>query len=175
MRHRRRGNRYFCNAIVGYAFGDEFEVGRLDRPLVSQFSRYGDARRGHIDRRLGIRRRRDHAFDRHTAELAKEVEVKPFAAEFAIGDALNSGPGEFRDHRFDFAILDLAQRIGIDLAGAELRAGLVNGRRTQQAADVIGAAGRGWCGHRVLLLTVETIRFSIAGGFVRVHIQQYFV
>ena len=74
-------------------------------------------------------------------ERAEEIVIPEGAAEFAVGDALQADLFLLADHLFDFAILDRAQGRGIDLAALAFRARLLQGRRTQQAADMIGAKG----------------------------------
>jgi len=72
----------------------------------------------------------------------QKVEVPPVAPELAVGDALE--PDRFLlDHRFaDCGVLRGAQRIGARLAPPPARAGFGERRRTQQAADLVGAKRR---------------------------------
>ena len=66
--------------------------------------------------------------------------MEPLAPELAVGDRTDAGAGELRDHRRDLAVLDLAQAGGVELAAAVLgTARVVDRRRAQQAADVVGS------------------------------------
>jgi hypothetical protein len=99
-------------------------------------------------RALGPRLRRGegdalaHVVALDAVESPEEVEVPPRAAELAVGDGVKSDFFLLFDDALDFAILDRLQRLaGYGAAGA-LRARFMNGRRPEQAADVVGAERR---------------------------------
>ena len=83
-----------------------------------------------------------------TVETAEEVEVPPGAAELAVGRHLEPDLLLFFDDPLDLAIFDRAQGIGGDLVALATRAGVLHRRRTQQAADVVGAERRRGSLHR---------------------------
>jgi GNAT superfamily N-acetyltransferase len=81
-------------------------------------------------------------------ETPEEVEMPPRAAEFAIGNRLQTDLFLLAYDAFDLAVLDRFQRRGIDRALGELGARVPQRRRAQQAADMIGAERRrGALGH----------------------------
>ena len=99
------------------------------------------------------------------AELAIEVAVVGAAAELAVGCELQPDALLQRQRLADRRILRLRQRLPVDLTGARTwRAGRA-GRRTQQAADVLGAErrGRSWC-HGVLPGAVRKRGTTRLGG-----------
>jgi hypothetical protein len=61
------------------------------------------------------------------------------AAELAVGHRLEADRLLQRDRLSDAFVLDRAQRIGVDLAARVACAGVLQPRRSQQAADVLGA------------------------------------
>jgi hypothetical protein len=123
---------------TGSVGGDELVVRDLDRTLVDQRSGDRDAGRGEMHGLLGARRGGDQAVDRDAAELLEEIEVEPLATELTVGDRSDSCRRQLRDHGCDLAILDLAQREGVELAGPEIGAGGVDRRCAQEAAHVVG-------------------------------------
>ena len=77
-------------------------------------------------------------------QMAKKIEMPPRAAEFAVGRELQSERRLLVHDLFDFHILDLAQVVGGNLALLEFGARLLDLRRPQQAANLIGTE-RGFC------------------------------
>src|SRR5262249_4106131 len=77
-------------------------------------------------------------------ERGEEIGLPRGAAILAVGDRPEPGRLLLADERDDLAVLDGAQRPGVDLAALALLTRLVQRRRAQEAADVIGAErGRG--------------------------------
>ena len=76
------------------------------------------------------------------AELVDEVHVPGPAAELAVGGRLEADALLRRDGLDDRGVLGLAQLLAADRARGELLAGVQQGRRAQQAPDVIGAERR---------------------------------
>ena len=72
------------------------------------------------------------------------MEIGP--AELAVGDALQADVFLERDDRGDRLVLDATQRLGRDLAARLLLARLEQALRAQEAADMVGAKGRGRAG-----------------------------
>src|SRR6202035_1673928 len=70
--------------------------------------------------------------------------MPPGAAEFAVGREFQSDRGLPVHDLLDLHVLDLAQILGRNLALLELRARLLDARRPQQAANLVGAEG-GFC------------------------------
>src|SRR6185436_13733996 len=70
-------------------------------------------------------------------ECLQEVGLPGGAAELAVGDRFQPDRFLFGDQLADFRVLDLCQRRGIDLAALTFRAGIAQGRRTEQAADMV--------------------------------------
>ena len=82
-------------------------------------------------------------------EAPEKIEMPPGTAEFAVGDRLQTDLFLFLDDTFDLAVLDRLQRRSIDLALGALLARLLQGGRSQQAADMVGAKRRlGSLAHR---------------------------
>src|ERR1700761_4499586 len=75
-------------------------------------------------------------------EMAEEIEMPPGAAEFTVGRELQPGRGLAVYDLLDLNVLGLAQLGGGDLALLEFRTRLLDARRTQQAADLVGAEWR---------------------------------
>ena len=69
--------------------------------------------------------------------------MEPLAPELAVGDALDPGRLELRDHLGDRRVLDAAQFGVVDLAARPASAGDVDRGRAEQAPDVIGSER--WC------------------------------
>src|SRR5262249_8811192 len=78
----------------------------------------------------------------HAVEPLVEIEMPPRAAELAVGGELEADLRLLRDDLLDLAILDLLELFGRDLALLMPGAGLLERRRAQQAADVVGAERR---------------------------------
>ena len=74
-----------------------------------------------------------------TGELGEEIEMPPRAAEFAVGRELQADRGLLVHDLFDLQVLGLAQVVGRDLALLQFGARLLDARRPQQAADLVGA------------------------------------
>src|SRR5690606_8836095 len=74
-------------------------------------------------------------------ELVEEVDVEVRAAVFAVGDRLQADFLLEAHHFPNRAILDLAQRGGIDAARGEFAPGIHQEGRAQEAADVVVACG----------------------------------
>ena len=68
--------------------------------------------------------------------------MPPVAAEFAVGNRLDTGGLLARDGFADALVLHRAKRIDGDFAAFGFRAGLRELRRTQKAADVVGTKRR---------------------------------
>ena len=68
----------------------------------------------------------------HAIELADEVHVPPGAAELAVGDGLEAKGLLLFDDLLDLDILDGLQRVGGNLVGEELLAGVLEGGGAQQ-------------------------------------------
>ena len=90
-------------------------------------------------------------------EALVEIELPPGAAELAVGRELEADLLLLLDDLLDLAVLDLAERLGALISPfGVLGARLLQRRRAQQAADVIGAE-RGFAafhGHCATLLRV---------------------
>ncbi len=88
---------------------------------------------------------------RDAIERAEEVEVPPGVAELPVGCELQPAfflPG---DDLLDLDVLDRLQRLGADCAVLTLRTRLLDGRRAQEAADVIGTERRSGALHVISL------------------------
>ena len=85
--------------------------------------------------------------DLDPVERAVEIEMPPGPPELAVGRSPDADPLLPGDGRRDLPVLDRAQRVRVDLAAGAPRAGLLERRRAQQAADMVGAEGRGRPGH----------------------------
>ena len=72
----------------------------------------------------------------------EEIEMPPRAPVFAVGDRLKADLFLLLDDLLDLAVLDLLELRGGDGAGLALRARVFDGRRAQDAADVVGAERR---------------------------------
>ena len=72
-------------------------------------------------------------------EILQEIEMPPRAAEFAVGGELQPDRGLLVHDLFDLDVLDLAQIVGRYLALLTPGARLLDARRPQQAADLVGA------------------------------------
>src|SRR5215218_407554 len=79
---------------------------------------------------------------------AEEIEVPPRAPELAVRRELQADILLLFDYVLDLAVLDGFELFSRDLALFARRPRLLQSRRTQKAADVIGAKGRGGSGHR---------------------------
>ena len=75
-------------------------------------------------------------------ELAEEIVVPERAAKFAVGDGFEADLLLLLDDLLDLAVLDGLEFCRRDLAALAPGARLLERRRAQQAADVIGAEGR---------------------------------
>jgi hypothetical protein len=75
-------------------------------------------------------------------ESLEEIELPPRAARLAVGGGLEPNLLLLSDRLLDLAVLDRAQRAGGELAALVLRPRLLERRRPQQAADVVGAEWR---------------------------------
>ncbi len=81
-------------------------------------------------------------------QAPEEIEMPPGAAELAVGGELEADLFLLLDDLLDRAVFDRLQRGIVDLALGVLLARLLQRRRAQQAADVIGAERRlGALGH----------------------------
>ena len=90
----------------------------------------------------------DAALGLDAFELLQEIDVEVGAPEFAVGDALEAEILLEADDVSDGGVFDGAQPHAIDLAALEAVARLQELRRSQEAADVIGAKrGFGANGH----------------------------
>src|SRR6185437_590901 len=74
-----------------------------------------------------------------SVKRAEEIVIPEGAAEFAVCHGLEADILLPPDDLFDFAIFDLTQRIGGSFTALAPRARFLEHRRTQQAANVIGA------------------------------------
>src|SRR6267142_6970096 len=72
-------------------------------------------------------------------ELGEKVEMPPRAAEFAVGRELQADRGLLVHDLFDLHVFDLAQIGGRYFALLQFDARRLDLRRTQQAADLVGA------------------------------------
>ena len=72
-------------------------------------------------------------------QMAEKVEMPPRAAELAVGRELQAGRGLLVHDLLDLHVLGLAQIVGRNLALLQFGARLLDARRPQQAADLIGA------------------------------------
>ena len=75
-------------------------------------------------------------------EAPEEIEMPPGAAEFAVGDRLQTDLFLFFDDALDLAVFDRFQVGGGNFAFRPFVARRFQRRRPQQAADVIGAEWR---------------------------------
>ena len=75
-------------------------------------------------------------------EASEEIEMPPRAAELAVGRELEPDLFLLLDDLLDLAVFDFLQLRGGDLAALALGARLLERRRAQQAADMIGAKWR---------------------------------
>ena len=74
-----------------------------------------------------------------TVQFADEVRMERSAAELAIGDGMQADRFLHRDHIPDAAVLQLVQCLGRELTVQRLLVSGAQLRRSQQAADVVGA------------------------------------
>src|SRR6185312_19926 len=139
----------------------EFEAIDLDVPDMADLADDLELRRlKRLARRVGIRRAPQHR--RYAVDAAEEIEMKRGAAEFAVGDRLESDRFLKRDGVANIFVLESAQFGGVELAVEEAGARLAQRIGAQQAADMVGAKRRSRCGHPQLPGLV--IRFSLAFG-----------
>ncbi len=68
--------------------------------------------------------------------------MPPGAAEFAVGDRLQTDLFLFLDDALDLAVFDRFERGGVDFALGALLARFFQRGRTQQTADMVGAKRR---------------------------------
>src|SRR5581483_9978102 len=88
-------------------------------------------------------------------ETPEEIEMPPRAAEFAVGDRLQTDLLLAPDDPLDLAVLDRLEFGRRDVALGALLARLLQRRGAQQAADVIGAERRlGALSHDCFLLSI---------------------
>jgi hypothetical protein len=85
----------------------------------------------------------------NAVEPLVEIELPPRAPQLAVGRELQPDLFLLLDDLLDLAVLDLPELSGGDLALLALRARLLERRRSQQAADMIGAEWRFGSLHRV--------------------------
>ena len=81
-----------------------------------------------------------------TVQPTEEVVMPPGPAVLAVGDRLEADRLLLGDDLPDLGVLDRRQLLGGDAAGLALGAGLLQRRRAQDGADVIGTEwhiGRG--------------------------------
>src|SRR4029079_9287167 len=97
---------------------------------------------------------------RDPAQAVDEVHVPRRAAELAVGRRAQPDVLLAADHRADRLVLDAPQLGRVDAVLGEVRAGLEQLRRAQQAADVVGPeGGPRSCGHGSLLALGVRARF----------------
>jgi hypothetical protein len=102
-------------------------------------------------------------FRRHTAghgdtlQPLQEIDVKEGAAELAVGDALQTNGFLFADDLADGVIFDRTQFFLRNLVSIEARPRLLEMRRPEQTADLVGAERRVEPGHGGNLLWEEWI------------------
>ena len=82
----------------------------------------------------------DVAFD--AVEAPQEIEVPPRAAELAVADRLQADRFLLFDDVLDRAVLDGLERVSRDFALGAALARFLQGRRPQQAADMVGTEWR---------------------------------
>ena len=80
--------------------------------------------------------------DFHALQLSEEVEVPPSAAELTVGYRLQADRLLLRHHVADCPILDITELGRTDPPLGTRDPRLLQGGRTQQAADLIGPIGR---------------------------------
>src|SRR5437762_624944 len=78
-------------------------------------------------------------------EMLEKVEVPPRAAVFAVGRELQPQPFLLGNDLHDLAVLDLAELRGGDLTLLPLGSRILERRRAQDAADMVGTER--WSGH----------------------------
>src|SRR5450432_174885 len=83
-----------------------------------------------------------HAHQLDAVEMAQEIVMPPLAAELAIGHALETDRFLPGDQLPDLGILDGLQLRWCDLAREALGARLLDRRRAEQRADLVGAERR---------------------------------
>ena len=76
------------------------------------------------------------------AETPEEIEMPPGAAELAVGNRLEPGLLLLGDRALDLAVLDLGERVGVDLVARAFLARLLQCGGAQQTPDVVGAERR---------------------------------
>src|SRR5258707_10729637 len=96
-------------------------------------------------------------------ELRQEIKMPPGAAEFAIGRELQADRRLLVHDLFDLDVLDLAQIVGRYLALLQFGARLLDARRPQQAADLVGAE-RSFCSLHVLLPKIRAFSSEVDSG-----------
>src|SRR5262249_20301772 len=132
-----------CGGGIGF---DELEM--LDHGMAGEADLAGDLEavvaRGHAGK--GDTGLHCIAFD--AVETPEKIEMPPRAAEFAVGDRLQSDAFLFFDDVLDLVVLDCFEFIDVDFAFGVPLARRFERRRPQQAADMIGAKRRfGALGH----------------------------
>ena len=83
-----------------------------------------------------------HADQLDAVEVFEEIVVPPRAAELAIGRELQSAFLLLGDYLPDLRILNRLEMIGADFTVLAFRACVLDRRRTQEAADMVGAEWR---------------------------------
>ena len=77
----------------------------------------------------------------HAAERAEKIEMPPGPAILAVGDRGKADRLLLLHEGADFLVLDLAERVRVDLAALAPRARLLEPGAAQQGADMVGAKG----------------------------------
>jgi hypothetical protein len=78
----------------------------------------------------------------HAAETLEKVDLPERTPELSVRRRLQADGFLLRDDLADFFVFDLAERIVADLSGRPLRAGFLQSRRAEKAADMVGAERR---------------------------------
>src|SRR6266446_10425888 len=94
----------------------------------------------------------------------QKISLPGGAAIFSVGDGSESDLFLLTDQLDDFLVLDRPQRGGADFAAFAFGARLLEGSRAQQAADVIGAEGRGGAEHGAELSRMRSLMESCAAS-----------
>ena len=142
--HARRGDRQLRRARAADGIGEKREVLAEDRVVKRQALVHARPRRRELDRAPVVAEARLHRVLRalDAAELVDEVHVPGGAAQLPVGDRAQADLLLHRDRVANRLVLGGAQLLCGEAALVVRGAGLEQRRRTQQAADVVGAEGR---------------------------------
>jgi len=98
----------------------------------------------------------------HAIETRQKIEMPPFAPELAVGHRLQAEPLLLLYGLADALIFDFLKSPGIDFAFAKIATRILERRRPQQAADLIGSVGCSFC--HVSIIDNVALQFKSDSG-----------